>query len=400
MLADHLHRPSEFQQLYISTTLYFFALSLVVIFVPIYLYQLGYSLTQIAGYYLLFKTAHLLMALPAAKLSNALGVKHGLSLSYGLFFIQAIVLLFIVEAPWLIPITAILSGIAGCNFSIAYFSCMSCLGSHSHLGHDLALVSRWRKIATAVGVLSGGLISQIFSVPLTLTIVAGLIVLSVIPLMLSPEPIKHNQSLKLRQLPWRRVKRDFISISAMKLCNATTQDVWTLFLALFVFAGAPYAGVGLITSLAIVVSVVIAYFFGRLIDLGHGRRLLRSMIPIFSVSHLMRAFIGSPVFAYGFNLVSQIPEAGVYLSYGQGMISRGQEISRYQLLYFALMEIIYGGVCLILWSTVLLITLQGHDKLGLQAIFIAAAFLTFLILLERFKSLQPSRKAKRTPAQT
>ena len=393
MLATRLRRPSEFQQLYISTTIFFFSLSLIVIFVPIYLYELGYGLAQIAAYYLLFnKAAHLLTALPAAKLSNALGVKHAMSISYGLFFASAIVLLFIAETPWLIPVAAVLGGMAGCNLSTAYFSCMSQLGSYRRLGRDLALVLSWKKIAIALGVLSGGLISQIFSVQLTLMIVAGLMFLSIIPLMLSPEPIKQNQSLSLRKLPWRRIKWDLISNWPIKLSSMVTDEAWPLFLAVFIFAGAPYAGVGLITSLAIAISIVIAYFFGRLIDRGHGRRLLRSMVPIFSLSHLMRAFIGSPAFAYGFNFASQAPAIGVNLSYHQGQISRGREISHYKLLYFALMEMIYAVSGLILWLTVLLIAMQGHDKLSLQVVFIAASLLTFLILTERFKSLRPPRK--------
>ena len=171
-----------------------------------------------------------------------------------------------------------------------------------------------------------------------------------------------------------------------------TDEAWPLFLAIFIFAGAPYAGVGLITSLAIVISIVIAYFFGRLIDIGHGRRLLRVMVPIFSLSHFMRAFIGSPVFAYSFNFASQVPETGVHLSYHQGNISRGREISHYKLLYFALMEVSYAVSGLMFWLAVLLIAMQGHDKLSLQTTFIAASLLTFLILTERFKSLRPPRK--------
>ena len=392
MLAKHLRRTSEFQQLYISTTLFFFALALIVVFVPIYLYQLGYGLPVIAGYYLVGKVAHLITTLPATKLSNTLGVKHAMSISYGLFFIQAIVLLFITEVSWLIPVAAAIQGIAGCNFSITRFSCMSRLGRQGRLGHDLALVSRWQKVATAAGVLSGGLISQIFNVPLTLTVVAGLIVLSIIPLMLSPEPIKNNQNLNLRQLPWKRLKRDFISALGAMFCGSTTQEAWVIFLAIFVFVGTPYAGVGFITSLAITVSVLISYYFGQLIDHGHGRRLLRNMVPLFSISHLMRVFIGSPALAYGFNVVAQIPESGINLSHGQGTMNRGQEISHFQLLYFAVLQITYGIASLTLWLVVLLIALQGHDKLSLQVVFIMAAFLSFLILSERFTSRPPSPK--------
>ena len=272
------------------------------------------------------------------------------------------------------------------QFLYSQVSCMSRLGRQGRLGHDLALVSRWREIATAGGVLCGGLISQIFNVPLTLMIVAGLIILSIVPLMLSPEPIKNNQNLKLRQLPWGRLKWDFISTSAIKFCHATTQEAWVIFLAIFVFVGAPYVGVGLITSLAITTSVLLSYFFGQLIDRGHGRRLLRNMVPLFSISHLLRVFIGSPAIAYGFNLVSQVPESGILLSHGQGTMNRGQEISRFQLLYFAVLEIVYGIVCLILWLVVWLIATQGHDKLSLQVIFVVAAFLTLLILSERFTS--------------
>ena len=81
------------------------------------------------------------------------------------------------------------------------------------------------------------------------------------------------------------------------------------------------------------------------------------------------------------------------MSFNQGMAERGKEISRYQLLYFAIIESIYGFVSTIIWLTALLTGLiLNSDKLSLQIIFVIASLLILLVLTERFKSLRPALK--------
>src|SRR5688500_12583149 len=75
---------SELSELYTSMMFRSLAISLVGIFVPVYLYQLGYSISAIFAFNCFFFISRLFWDVGASFIVARIGPKHGMITSYGL----------------------------------------------------------------------------------------------------------------------------------------------------------------------------------------------------------------------------------------------------------------------------------------------------------------------------
>src|SRR5258708_21385830 len=104
--AGHYHyhvlriRLTELRRLYWAQTVKELAASLVTIFVPIYFYQLGYSLPAIMGYFLWTTVLWGLTLAPAVRLANRIGFNRAMGLSLLIHGLQILMLATIKQAHW------------------------------------------------------------------------------------------------------------------------------------------------------------------------------------------------------------------------------------------------------------------------------------------------------------
>ncbi|KKS13624.1 MAG: Major facilitator superfamily, partial [Candidatus Magasanikbacteria bacterium GW2011_GWA2_41_55] len=75
--------------------------SMISIFVPIYLYYLHYSVTQILFFFFLSSLGSVVLALPAAKMVAKLGAKHSILFSTPFLIIYYLGLYLLEATPWL-----------------------------------------------------------------------------------------------------------------------------------------------------------------------------------------------------------------------------------------------------------------------------------------------------------
>ena len=389
-------KPSEFQQFYISIALHDLAGSLVSVFILVYLYQLGFSLPVIALYGIVHNATRLLVALPVARLVNCFGLKHILAVSYGLLFIFSVMVILLPHVDVPIYIIAAIEGLTLTTFFIPYHTGVSRLADSGHVAASVGLIYRLSWIAGAVGVLVGGWVSQLFGVQYALAASALIIAVSLVPLLMSPEPIKRDQNLDLRQIPWRTIGRDLLSFAGMSLHYIILGRIWPFFLGVFVFTGAAYANLGVITALEVALVSVVSAYFAKLIDNGGGRRLLRVATAANFAGHIGRAFISLPLVAYVFNFLVRPPDVGATLAYQDGAMHRGQEISRHRVLYITLTEIVIYIMIILSWLVIYLaFTLTGEEKLSMQIFFFFAAAVMLLALFENYQSLGKKQPRKR-----
>ncbi|MYB40189.1 MFS transporter [Candidatus Saccharibacteria bacterium] len=394
-IHSHLHDTGdrELKRLYTSTSLYTLGLSLVSVFIPIYLYSLGFSISAIAFFYVVHYAFRLVAVFPIAKLVERLGVKHIMAASYLLTFLKVVLLITLPDIGWPLWFIAVVEGLDHSTYFLPYHIGVSKLKKRKAAGKQLSVIYQWNNLAGALGPILGGVIAQFFGVVYALIITAGVIVVSIIPLTRSPEPLREPQNMKLSRFPWKSIKGDIGNQIGSSVNQLGTQGIWTMFLGIYVFTqGNAYLGLGILSSVSFIFAIVIARYFGRLVDRGKGRPLLRVSALAQSAANLGRVFIASPPVAYVFNLIAEPIKIGSSLPCSHGAMARGDELSKNRILYMTVMEAINYVPKTLLWLGVFIIASLGHDKFGLQFVFLAGIPAAWLILSERFKSLNPTRQ--------
>ena len=399
-LHDHPRNAGsrQFRQFYISTSLYTFALSLISVFIPIYLYALGYDIAAIGLFYVVHYVFRLFTTIPIAKLINRIGVKHVMAAGYCLSFFKVILLITLPGAGWPLWLIAMVESLDHTAYFLPYHIGVSKLKQQKASGKQLSILFQWNRIGGALGPLMGGFIAQAFGVAYALLATAIVIALSIIPLTLSPEPLRTRQNLKLTRFPWRIIKRDVSAMFGLSPNQLASSGIWAMFLGIYVFTqDNAYLGLGLLSSLGFLLAIVAARYFGRVIDASRGRTLLRISSPLQASANLARAFIASTPVAYVFNLLVQPVMLGVSLPYQHGEMARGDELAKNRILYMTIMETINYIPKALLWLAVFIIADAGHEKFSLQFVFLAAIPAAWLVLSERFKSLNvPTTSASQT----
>ena len=378
----------ELRHFYASTSIKTFACGLVSIFVPIYLYSLGFGVAQIAIFYIIHYSLRILVAMPIARLINRYGVKHIMAASYLLTFVKTLLLVSLVQMPWLFWLVALLDGLDHVSYFIPYHVGLSKIKASQSAGSQLSRLYQWHQIAGALSPIVGGLIAYQFGIGYALLATAVLMAIGTIPLTLGPEPVGKGQHIKLADFPWNKIKPDIVSMFGLAINQLTTQGVWALFLGLYIFTQDTYLGLGLFASAGLVIAIVSARIFGKLIDLHKGRRLLHTALVFQATSHLLRLSLVSPVSAYAFNFFAEPANLGVSLPYSQGMAVRGDELASHRITYMAIMEMVNYLAKISGWLIVFVIASAGYEKLSLQVLFAVAILATGLIYKERFKSLR------------
>ena len=292
--SHHLHhflRNKELNEMYLSYGIFNFALGLISVFVPIYLYQIGYSISAILFFFFLNSLAFVAFSYVGVKIVSRLGVKHTMLLSgvalilflLGLRFIETWPLLF-----FLLPILRAMKMILyNYSFHLNFFQ-------HSDATDRGKQVSMIQASAVIAGILSpfiGGLILHFSNFPVLFVIGSFTVFLAMVPLFMtedSYEKISFDRGnlfagiFKKKNLPL------VASFSGYAIESWIGIIVWPIFLYL-IFSN--FEAVGNITSLTAFVTLIIFYFVGRLTDKKDKRFMLGVGTVLYFFGWLGRIFV-------------------------------------------------------------------------------------------------------------
>ena len=257
--AYHSLRLKELGRLYWAHTVRGLASNLVTIFVPIYLYKLHYSIRAIMVYFMLASVFWGITQAPILRWSNRIGFNKAMGLGLLGEGLQILMLATITRYHWPLWLIALVWGIA-----------ISLYWPQLRANFTRSLLHR--KVAPAVGTSSallmlslgvapaiGGAIASWLGITLLYVIAMLCFAAAAAPLFTGKELIKHEE-YTLRGIPWRKIWRDLIANMGSEVDAAIAANVWPLFIFLIV---PTYAGVGLLSSMAVIASIIIAFYVGQ-----------------------------------------------------------------------------------------------------------------------------------------
>ncbi|HSW37780.1 MAG TPA: MFS transporter [Candidatus Saccharimonadales bacterium] len=378
---------SELSELYTSTTIKTLALSVVNVFVPVYLYKLGFSFSQIALYHLIHYAVRAAEAVVVGKLVGRFGPKHIMVVSYALLMVKMILLVTLPTYGWPLWLIATIDGSSYVMYFIPFHTSFSKLKDPKQEGRQISIVYRWAQIAAAAGPFLGGFVANRYGINYALWLAFVLIVLSVIPLAMSAEPVRKHQKVHFRGMPWRDIKWDMVAAAGWSFDIVTQGVLWPLFIAVFVFQKDVYLSVGLVTSIGLLVSIAVAKAYGQIIDNRKGRKLLRYSTIGEAAMHAMRPLVNAASGAYLFNLAYSPLEVGVSLTFTKGIFDAASSYEGFRIAYLTIMELVSYVQKSLIWLVFYLLTSAGYGKASFQIIFLLAVVGALVVSKERFKAL-------------
>lgn len=306
----------ELDELYLAMFIKTLARSLILVFIPIYLASVGFSIRFIALFYLLEFIGMALATPVGLWLNSKIGVKKTMVLA-DLFFVGYMLAVNSISATgWYIILPTLLFSVSGGLFWAGYHVDFTQNADTKDQGKEISFVKSLVVLGSALGPLLGSLL--IIGASYTASFVAAsvLITLGALPLLTS----KDFKTVK-PIFTWRRLKRaddaakarSYIAFGVMQLTNET---FWPLFIFL---ALKSVLDVGLVFTLTSLFIIVVLIWFGRRVD-ARPRQSLILGVWLHAPSWIARIFFLTPL--------------GFFLSNTYGQLS-------YQLMDTAFEKVVY-----------------------------------------------------------
>jgi MFS family permease len=130
---------------------------------------------------------------------------------------------------------------------------------HKRIGPAVGLASALSLVAFGIAPAIGGAVATHFGIVFLYILSMLCFVAAALPLFTAPEIVR-NTDISLKQLNWRRIKKDLLANAGDNIDDSVLCNVWPLFIFLLVPS---YLGVGILSSITIIASIIISLYVGR-----------------------------------------------------------------------------------------------------------------------------------------
>lgn len=378
----------ELSELYVSRMLRVMALQMMGGFAVVYLLQLGYPLHFVAWFWFAYFALRVFLAPIVALTVARYGPKHSTLMSNVGQIIAAIFLILASNPDF--GLTALLlympfAGFSRSLYDVAYLVDFSKVKHVEHAGRELGFMQIIERAVLALGPLFGGLIALVFGAQAMLGFGSFLMLTAALPLFFSGEPVRVKQKITLKHFNWRVTWKPIIANVATGIDVDLSGIMWATFLAIVVLGGvnnnAVYAEIGALSSISIIVSIAVAYTYGKMVDNHQGKSLLRWSVIGDTLLHFARPFVSTPVQALGANVANEIVTTGYTMPSTRGIFDTADGLPGYRIVYMTIMGAsLVVGDCLTMLALALL-TSFFPDILALKmTYFILAPFILLIML--------------------
>jgi len=282
----HLHflANRELNELYASIAIRHFALSMISIFIPIFLLKIGFTITQTLAFYTIITITHAFFSLPVAKIAGKYGFKHLIIFSIPLRLIFYSLLYTLEHSPLFFFILPLIIGIERSLFWTGYHVDFAKFSDQKNRARELGTAKIIISLATITGPLLGGLFITNIGFNFLLILVSLLLILSIFPLILSSD--KHEKiDTSLKGIFRGQKIKDFFSFLGHGIEGAVFDTIWPIFIFFIILNN--YTSLGTVHTLSLIFSLLFIIIIGKLADKNR-RKILRAGALINSLIWIMK----------------------------------------------------------------------------------------------------------------
>lgn len=360
-------KHTELNEIFLVMSLRSFVCAMVSIFVPIYLFLLGYSLRDILLLNLIMFIVEFAFEYPSALIRTELGPKHAIALSLPPLLAHFWLLATIQTYHWPLWFPAVCGGIALALYWQGYHYDFS---KSKHKGQATRDVSRMYIILAILGAIApfvGSSIATYFGFNVLYLIVILALGFVFIPLLKQSE--KHTaKKLRINRIKVGSILQDMISYGGSGIDASIAIVIWPL----FVFAIVKnYQSVGLITSLALVLTIAVTYMVGKKVTNGNRHAYIKASSYLDGIVYTLLVFVETFIQVASLNIVRSLASALRSAPFVSEYYLHADEQSRSE--YILFMEASIDFFRIIMFSTLIGLTYILPDRGVLAAGLFAGA---------------------------
>lgn len=292
---QHIHqffKNKELNELYISFGVFNFALGLISVFVPIYLYKLNYSILEILFFFFITSVAFVVFSYPGAKIVSKLGVKHTMLTTIPILIAFFVGLRFIGEFPILFFILPFLRAFKMILYNYSFHLNFIQHSDNKKRGREFSMA---QASATMAGILSpfiGGIIIQLTNFSVLFFTGSAFLFIAMIPLFMTKdtyEKINFNRKNILLDMFKKENLPLLFSFSGYAIESWIGLILWPIFLFILAIS---VESIGAITSIAALLTFLVFYFIGKATDTKDKKSLLKIGTFLYFFGWVGRIFVG------------------------------------------------------------------------------------------------------------
>ena len=289
----------EDNQFFISIFLRSFALGMILIFEPIYLYlHFQESLPSTLIFFALIHGLYGLLTVIGGKIMARLGYDWAILISH-LFFLGYYIFLYLINASsFIVPLAIVFKALGMTFFWPSYHTSFARFSRKDQTGKYVSKKFYAYTVPNILGPIIGGIILSKYSYNLLFVFVLAFLLISAIPLFFKREE-KESYADGYKEAWGRVFKKENRKYSIGFICESleegTNACLWPLFMFIL---GIQYLSMGGITSFAVLLSLVAIFYAGRISDSLKRFNLLNTGSFLTSISWVLKIFVHNPISAF------------------------------------------------------------------------------------------------------
>lgn len=358
----------ELSQIYLSVALRSLAISLIGIFIPLYLFQeKGLGLEKTLLFFMLYSVVFGISMPIAAKFSSRYGIRHSILMGIPLYLFFVALLYFLPNTAALLILASSCLGASQAFYWMGMHLAFHHASHKHHRGEEVGTRSSVTVLSTLLGPFLGGILITWLNFGAVFILAAALLFASAFLLLRSREnhtPYYFSLKSVMDKKHWKDALF-FVSRGTHIIADGV---LWPLFI-FFILGN--YFSLGIVGSLMSFSSIILLWGVGKYSDHGDRRRIIRWTTLFDSVMWIVMAFINTTLQVFGITILSSIVRAARESPIGALEYDKAQgQVAA----YFVNREIF---ICLgrILLLTIVIITNSIAGGFIVQAFANLAAFL-------------------------
>ena len=344
--------PHQLKELYVTMTMLNFALASGMLFEPIYLYTLHFTLSQIMLYYFAVYALYFFLMPLGGKFVKRFGFEHGI-MTGSLFLVAYFAfLLAIPKSPIFVACAVLSLALQKMFFWPGYHADFAFFSKAEERGREVGIIALLDALSYVVGPLAGGVLITVFGFTGLFTVMCIIILLSNIPFLITKERFK-PKTLSYTE-PYialmAKENRPYLLAYIGFGEELVSLTIWPIFIFVtfttFTSTGAAITFSTLITSLAIL-------YAGRQTDLSDRKKVLRLSTLLLSLSWVLRVVTRGASAVLVTDFFSRTTRYLFALPFFSGLYKHATEHSIVRTVLFFEMSLIIGKMIVALILAVL-----------------------------------------------
>lgn len=334
----------ELSELYLHRFLFRSGKGMIAIFLPLFLYQTGFSLVQVLLFYAVDLGMALLVSIPNATLASRIGYRKLSLLSAPLVLAFYWLLRGIVPGSGLFYPLAVLGGLA---FNMYWMGMNAELSSDSHgssRGRETGIFISLNNLSSIIPPLIGGSVIAVLGFPALFTVATATMLISFLPFLFS-----HDHHAGMEMDIGDIFNRDHLAEYLLFVNNGILHlgklVFWPLFLAVVIESSLTIGGAGSLRALG---SALFSVYMGSKVDAGDQYRYMLYGGLLFAGTWLVMAMVATPVQAFIISFLNGLLYLSLKIPVMSGVIDAAEREDVLEYLAFREIGLASGRVAALL----------------------------------------------------